>query len=99
MTSEHTKEPTEKFFEEHHHFGLSPEDIVIFEQNTLPTLDFEGRIFLAEKHRISRAPDGNGGLYSALVKQDHDILKVSLIPTRPRPSGKLAVYMTTSQQN
>jgi UDP-N-acetylglucosamine/UDP-N-acetylgalactosamine diphosphorylase len=75
MTSEHTKEPTEKFFEEHNHFGLSPENVVIFEQNTLPTLDFEGKVFLAEKHRISRAPDGNGGLYAALVQPEHDILK------------------------
>ena len=76
MTSEHTKEPTETFFAEHNYFGLSPENIVIFEQNTFPTLDFEGRVFLAEKHRISRAPDGNGGLYAALVQPEHDILKV-----------------------
>ena len=76
MTSEHTIDPTKQFFEKYDYFGLSPENIVFFEQNTLPTLDFEGRVYLSEKHRISRAPDGNGGLYAAMVNPALDILKV-----------------------
>ena len=76
MTSEHTKEPTLQFFKKHGYFGLSPANIIVFEQNTLPTLDFEGKVYLSDKHRISRAPDGNGGLYAALVDPRNDILKV-----------------------
>ena len=76
MTSEHTKEPTEEFFEKHNYFGLSSKNIIIFEQNTMPTLNLEGQMLLSAKHRISRAPDGNGGLYKALVDPSHDILKV-----------------------
>ena len=76
MTSEHTIDPTKLFFEKHDYFGLSPENIVFFEQNTLPTLNLEGRMYLSEKHRISRAPDGNGGLYSALINPACDILQV-----------------------
>lgn len=72
MTSEHTMEPTRAYFEEHDFFGLRDEDIVMFEQGSLPCFDFEGNILLDEKHRISKAPDGNGGLYRAL--RDNGIL-------------------------
>lgn len=66
MTSEHTMQPTRAYFEEHSFFGLRDEDIVMFEQGSLPCFDFDGNILLDEKHRISKAPDGNGGLYRAL---------------------------------
>ena len=74
MTSEYTKDMTVSFFQSHSHFGLSPSNIVTFEQDTLPCLDFTGKILMDQKYHISRAPDGNGGLYLALRK--NNILKV-----------------------
>lgn len=69
MTSEHTREPTHAFFKRHAFFGLRPSDVVLFEQGSLPCFGFDGRILLDEPHKISRAPDGNGGIYRALCAQ------------------------------
>jgi len=66
MTSEHTKEQTAQFFSNHGYFGLHKDNITIFEQNTLPCLDFNGKILLDQPYRIARSPDGNGGVYAAL---------------------------------
>ena len=66
MTSEHTMEPTRAYFESNHYFGLRKKDIIFFEQGSLPCFSFGGKILLDEKHSISKAPDGNGGIYRAL---------------------------------
>lgn len=73
MTSEATVIPTKEYFQENNFFGLQDSDIVFFEQGSLPCFDFEGRILLDEKHKVSKAPDGNGGLYRAL--RDNGILE------------------------
>ena len=71
MTSEHTKDATKKFFEDHNYFGLQRDEIVLFEQNTLPCLTLEGKIILDQPGKVARAPGGNGGLYEALHDKRH----------------------------
>uniref|UniRef100_A0A0B7A6X1 UDP-N-acetylglucosamine diphosphorylase n=1 Tax=Arion vulgaris TaxID=1028688 RepID=A0A0B7A6X1_9EUPU len=73
MTSEHTKDATEKFFHKHDHFGLNKENVILFEQTLLPCFDFNGLIILDSPSKISFAPAGNGGLYQAL--RDEGALK------------------------
>ncbi|ALC40214.1 mmy, partial [Drosophila busckii] len=66
MTSEHTKQPTLAYFEANNYFGLREENVLLFEQGSLPCFDYDGRIILDEKHRVARSPDGNGGIYRAM---------------------------------
>ncbi|PRP82453.1 pro-apoptotic serine protease [Planoprotostelium fungivorum] len=69
MTSEATKGSTHQFFAKHDWFGLNQNDVIIFEQTMLPCLLPDGKIILESKHKIARAPNGNGGVFEALGKE------------------------------
>ena len=71
MTSDYTMDDTQRFFEKHNYFGLHRDDVVFFEQHTLPCLTFEGKIILDQPSKVARAPGGNGGLYAALGPDEH----------------------------
>lgn len=66
MTSEANHEETEKYFKEMNYFGLAPDDVYIFRQNMIPSLDDEGKMVLQGPESLFRNPDGHGGSLTAL---------------------------------
>lgn len=66
MTSPFTDEATRKFFESHKFFGLEADQVTFFQQGTIPCVSKDGRFIMETPYRVSKAPDGNGGVYSAL---------------------------------
>ncbi|CAG8583838.1 11123_t:CDS:2 [Dentiscutata erythropus] len=69
MTSGPTRSATESFFKQNNYFGLKEENVIFFEQGTLPALTYEGKVFMDTKSSLAVAPDGNGGMYAALRKE------------------------------
>lgn len=69
MTSEATMQESVSFFELHNYFGLEKCNIIFFEQYTIPSLDFEGKVLMSNKYTIVKSPNGNGGLFEALHKR------------------------------
>jgi UDP-N-acetylglucosamine/UDP-N-acetylgalactosamine diphosphorylase len=70
MTSENTKEAIRAYFEKNDFFKMDKETVHFFEQGTAPCFSKDGKVLLDQKSKISRAPDGNGGLFKALVKSN-----------------------------
>jgi UDP-N-acetylglucosamine/UDP-N-acetylgalactosamine diphosphorylase len=56
MTSEHTQESTRQFFQKHNYFGLSADNVIFFEQDTLPCMTFGGKVILEKPYKVARAP-------------------------------------------
>lgn len=67
MTSPATDAETRTFFAEHGRFGLADDQLRVFVQGTVPSLDRVGRALLAAPGVLLENPDGHGGTLPALV--------------------------------
>ena len=71
MTSPATDRATREYFGQQRFFGLDPDQVVLFEQGTLPAIDAQtGRVLLAEPGRVALCPDGHGGMVEAIKRAE-----------------------------
>jgi len=70
MTSGDTLEQTEEFWEKNEYFGFPEEDVVFFPQENYPCLTEDGKAMLRTRGTIAMNPNGNGGVYSSMMKEN-----------------------------
>ena len=68
MTSDKNHEATVKFLTEHDFFGYSKEHVHFFKQEMAAATDYNGKIYLEEKGKLSTSPNGNGGWFISLKR-------------------------------
>ena len=66
MTSDKNHESTTAFLKAHDFFGYKEEYIHFFKQEMAAATDYEGKIYLEEKGKLSTSPNGNGGWFVSL---------------------------------
>ena len=66
MTSDKNHEKTVGFFKEHNYFGYKEDMVCFFMQQMAPATDYEGKVFLEEKYKISSSPNGNAGWFASM---------------------------------
>lgn len=71
MTSDKNHDETKAFFKAHNYFGYHADYIHFFRQEMVPSVDFEGKIYLESPGQICLSPNGNGGWFSSLCKAGH----------------------------
>jgi UDP-N-acetylglucosamine/UDP-N-acetylgalactosamine diphosphorylase len=68
MTSDLNDQTIRSFFSENNFFGFPERNIFFFEQGLELCLTLDGKLIVESETSLAKAPDGNGGLYSALKK-------------------------------
>ncbi|WP_026667861.1 UTP--glucose-1-phosphate uridylyltransferase [Butyrivibrio sp. AE2005] len=68
MTSEKNNDATVNFLKEKNFFGYPEDKIIFFKQEMAPASDYDGKVYMESKSRISTSPNGNAGWYSSLLK-------------------------------
>lgn len=66
MTSDLNDVSIRDFFAENNYFNYPANDIFFFEQGLELCITFDGKLIIDSENTLSKAPDGNGGIYSAL---------------------------------
>lgn len=68
MTSDKNHETTTRFLKEKNYFGYNPDYITFFMQDMAPAADYNGKVYMEEKYKISTSPNGNGGWFLSMMK-------------------------------
>lgn len=68
MTSDKNHDRTVSFFKEHQYFGYDAASVFFFMQEMAPAADYNGKIYLEKKSKLSTSPNGNGGWFVSLDK-------------------------------
>jgi UDP-N-acetylglucosamine/UDP-N-acetylgalactosamine diphosphorylase len=68
MTSPMTDAETQDFFAANDHFGLAEDQVLFFNQGTVPSVDEQGKVLRAARDVLLENPDGHGGCHTALVE-------------------------------
>ncbi|WP_022766465.1 UTP--glucose-1-phosphate uridylyltransferase [Butyrivibrio sp. XPD2006] len=68
MTSEKNNDATINFLKKHNFFGYPEEKITFFKQDMAPASDYNGKVYMEGKGRISTSPNGNAGWYASMLK-------------------------------
>lgn len=66
MTSDKNHEATVKFLTEKEFFGYNGEFVHFFKQEMAPAADYNGKVYLEGRAKISTSPNGNGGWYISM---------------------------------
>ena len=66
MTSDKNHESTIGFFKEKNYFGYNKEYITFFKQEMAPAADYNGKIYMESRSRMSTSPNGNGGWFISM---------------------------------
>lgn len=66
MTSDKNHEATVTFLTEHDFFGYCSEYVHFFRQDMAPAADYDGKVYMENKYKISTSPNGNGGWYISM---------------------------------
>ena len=77
MTSEVNHEATVNFLKEKNFFGYREDRVTFFKQSMAPACDHNGKLYMEEKGKLFRSPNGNGGWYSSMerVGLDKEMVK------------------------
>lgn len=68
MTSDKNNDDTVAFFKEKNYFGYPEEYVKFFIQEMAPSVDFEGKLYMEAKDKLSLSPNGNGGWFTSMDK-------------------------------
>lgn len=68
MTSDKNHETTTAFFEEKKYFGYDPGYVTFFTQDMAPASDYDGKVYMESKYKMSTSPNGNGGWFLSMMK-------------------------------